>query len=194
MPWWNLVPLDPPWSPLIPLDPPWSPLVPLWTKLNYTTVKLKNLRSCFEVKQCIDDYKWKNKNQHPQHNLPQTYRGIKSVCLVCICTTDHFLTYLRTSFRINEHWYNKYDTQAPKIPINETIIITVRWLNLIRMNKIHNFERWKSSGNFTKTYNTSKLLNEWFPKRHSRRQNSDERMKNKRIIYRGKTVTHQNTD
>ena len=55
------------------------------------------------------------KNGHPCHNLTQTYRERKIVCPVWIQPTDNFLTHPRTSFRINERWYNKYDTHKSKI-------------------------------------------------------------------------------
>ena len=57
----------------------------------------------------------KLKNWHPPHDLPQTYRGIKSTCPVCIQPTDNFLTHSRTSLRINERWSNKYDTKNSTI-------------------------------------------------------------------------------
>ena len=53
----------------------------------------------------------KYKNWHPHHDIPQTCRESKPVCTVWIFPTDNFITHPRTSFRINEWWSNKCNTQ-----------------------------------------------------------------------------------
>ena len=60
-----------------------------------------NSRNWLESNQYIDDDKWNHKNRHPCHDLTQTCRGRKSICLVWINPTKTFLTHLRKSFRIN---------------------------------------------------------------------------------------------
>ena len=55
------------------------------------------------------------KNRHPCHNLPQDCRGSKYVFPVWIRPTENLQSHPRTSFRINEHWYNKYDTHKSTI-------------------------------------------------------------------------------
>ena len=76
---------------------------------------VNNFRNCLESNKCIDDDRWNNKNRHPRQDLPQTYRVIKYVYLVCIRPTGNLLTHPTTSFRINERWSNKYDTHKSKI-------------------------------------------------------------------------------
>ena len=61
-----------------------------------------------------------NKNCHPCHNLPQTCRGSKSKCPVRIRPTENLLRHLRTGFRINELWTNKYDTH--KLNVNKKVL------------------------------------------------------------------------
>ena len=74
-----------------------------------------NLKNCLESNQCIDGNRWNHKNRHPRHDLPQSCGGVKSVCPVWIWPTENLQSRLRESFRINEHWYNKYDTHNFKI-------------------------------------------------------------------------------
>ena len=86
--------------------------VPLGTTLTYTTTNLKNLSKCLEFNQCIDCDRCNHKNSNPCHDLPQSCRG-----MVWIWPTANFKSHPRTSFRINEGWYNKYD--AHKSTINK---------------------------------------------------------------------------
>ena len=54
-------------------------------------------------------------NRHPHHDLPQTCGGRKYICLFLIQPTDNFQTHPRTSYSINECWYNqckKIDQQS----------------------------------------------------------------------------------
>ena len=46
-------------------------------------------------------------NRHPHHKLLQTRRGRESICPVWIRPTEKFQSHSRTSFRINENWYNQ---------------------------------------------------------------------------------------
>ena len=89
--------------------------VHLMPKLTYTTSNFNNLRNCLESNKFIDGNRWNPPNQQPVQNLPQTFRGSKYVCTVWIRLTENFQSHPRTSFRINEHWSNKYDTQKSKI-------------------------------------------------------------------------------
>ena len=84
--------------------------MPLRPTLTYTNSNLKNLINWIEDNKFIDYERWNHKNRHPRHNLPKTCGGSKSVCPVWIHSTENLLTHLRTSFRINERWYNKYYT------------------------------------------------------------------------------------
>ena len=42
-------------------------------------------------------------NWHPCHNLPQSCRGSKYICLICIYPTESFLSHPRKTIGINEH-------------------------------------------------------------------------------------------
>ena len=105
--------------------------VPLGPTLTYKTSNFKNLSKWYEANQCIDGDMWTSKNQHPHHNLPQTFSWRKSICLVWIRPADNFLTHLRRSFRINELWSNRVDTHKPKINIRRLEQRTWR-INYIR--------------------------------------------------------------
>ena len=65
----------------------------------------KQLEGYFIFKKAINwCEKFLTPNRHPCHALPQTCRGGKSICPVCIRLTENFLTLPRTSFGINEFW------------------------------------------------------------------------------------------
>ena len=89
--------------------------VPLVPALIYTTEILKNF-GWFTLSQSINWW-WQvqSQNRHPFHDLPQPCGGIKAVYPVWIWPTANFLTQPRTSFRINEHWSNKYVTENSTI-------------------------------------------------------------------------------
>ena len=65
------------------------------------------------------------KNWNPLHKLPQTCGGRKYICPVWIWCTDNLLSHLRTSFRINNIWPNKYDTH--KSTINKRRLEQISW-------------------------------------------------------------------
>ena len=56
-------------------------------------------------------------NWYLRHEHPQTCGGSQSICMVLKRPTDNLQSHPRKSFRINEYWYNKYDTQ--KVIINK---------------------------------------------------------------------------
>ena len=113
--------------------------MPLYPALTYTTVNLNHLINCLEANKCIDDNRFNNKNQPPHHNLPQTCRGRGgSVCPVWIRPTENFQLHPRTSFRINEHWSNKYNTHKStinKISLNKELEGNFRSRNSINWSK-----------------------------------------------------------
>ena len=88
----------------------WS-FVSLGATLNYTTLNLNDLSNWLESNECIYCDRWNHKNWHPCHDLPQTCGWKKSICPVWIIPTDNLQSLLRTSFRVNEIWPNKYGTQ-----------------------------------------------------------------------------------
>ena len=89
--------------------------MPLGPTLTYTTEKLKNLRNFLESNKCIHDNMCHHKNCNPRHDLPQTFGGRKSVCLVWLQPTENLQSHPRTSFRINERYSDKHDTQKSTI-------------------------------------------------------------------------------
>ena len=99
--------------------------VPLGLILTYTTSNLNNLRNYLEANPCIEDNRWNHKNRHSNHDLPQTCGGRIYICQVWIRPTENSLKHPRTSFSINEHWYNKYDTY--KSTINKIRLERITW-------------------------------------------------------------------
>ena len=57
-----------------------------------------------------------NINHHPWNNLPRSSGGKKSVCPICIWTTENFQSQSTTSSRINECWYNQCQHILPPPP------------------------------------------------------------------------------
>ena len=85
----------------------------MWYLVQHLPTSMQTWRTwnyCLEHNQCVDDDRWKINNQNPHRYLPQTYEGRKSVCTVSIRPTEDLLTHMRTSFRINKLWSNKYYT------------------------------------------------------------------------------------
>ena len=76
---------------------------------------MNNLRKWLESNQCIDGNRCNHKNWHPWHDLPKLCRGENFVCPVWIWTTEYLLSHPRTSFSINERWYNRYNTHRSTI-------------------------------------------------------------------------------
>ena len=89
-----------------------APLGPTFT---YTTANLKKFRNFLEANQFIYGDMRYHKNRQPCHNLIRACGGGKSVCLVWIRPTENLQSHPRTSFRINERWYNKYYTHKSTI-------------------------------------------------------------------------------
>ena len=115
--------------------------MPLGPTLTYTTAKLKNLRNRVEANQCIDVNMCNYKNLHTHHDLPQAYKGSKSICLVWIRPTGNLQSHLRTSFSINEHWSNTYDTN--KSTINKRRLEQRTWrIYYINHNKTPKNNTW----------------------------------------------------
>ena len=124
--------------------------VPLGPTLTYKNSSLNNLINWHELNQYINCGRCNHKNRHSRHDLPQACRGNKSVCQVWIKPTGNFQSYPRTSFRINERWYNKYDAQ--KSTINKIRLEQINW-------------RWFQI-NHTKTPKNTLWINNWINKNY----------------------------
>ena len=80
----------------------WSVLLPPLIKLIQTKINRKNLDPWTWIHPINWLWQMQPHNCHPNHKLPQTCRGNKSICPIWIWSTDEFLTQPRTIFRINE--------------------------------------------------------------------------------------------
>ena len=76
------------------------------------------------------------KNRQPHNDLTQICKGGKSVCLFWIHPTENLQSHPRTSFRINELWYNKHDTLKSTINKRRLEPRTWRIFYIKRSNKL----------------------------------------------------------